>query len=302
MLLSSCVVWRHVRFEDFRDDCPHGDERLQRLIWERLDESLAWLESTTGVRRSGTTPRTRARPAGATTPASSPQLWRARRARSGCGESVPDRAEQLVLATGGFPVRVARERGLLVRSNRLERGRRARPRARPRRGDRRATWTSSTRARCRRRPRGSARRTTSALSQLYGGRARVTNERGEEFFPQPPCVARERPRAGDRATARRDGVVRARRSERPEGAGRPRGGRRGRRGGRSCARARRGGRHAHARRASRRRARPSASRGRHADRGALRGRRGRRRRRERRLRERPRAGARPRPRRRRVAR
>ena len=50
MLLSSCVVWRHVRFEDFRDDCPHGDERLQRLIWERLDESLAWLESTTGVR------------------------------------------------------------------------------------------------------------------------------------------------------------------------------------------------------------------------------------------------------------
>ncbi len=25
------------------------------------------------------------------------------------------------------------------------------------------------------------------LSQLYGGRARVTNERGEEFFPQPPA-------------------------------------------------------------------------------------------------------------------
>ncbi len=50
MLLSSCVVWRHLRFDDFRDDCPQGDERLQRLIWERLDESLAWLESTTGVR------------------------------------------------------------------------------------------------------------------------------------------------------------------------------------------------------------------------------------------------------------
>ena len=45
MLLSSCVVWRHVRFEHFRDDCPHGDERLQRSIWERLDDSLAWLES-----------------------------------------------------------------------------------------------------------------------------------------------------------------------------------------------------------------------------------------------------------------
>jgi hypothetical protein len=31
-------------------------------------------------------------------------------------------AEQLVLATGGFPVRVARERGLLVRSNRWSGG------------------------------------------------------------------------------------------------------------------------------------------------------------------------------------
>ncbi len=50
MLLSSCVVWRHLRFEDFRLECPRGDERLQRLIWERLDESLAWLESTTRVR------------------------------------------------------------------------------------------------------------------------------------------------------------------------------------------------------------------------------------------------------------
>src|SRR6476659_1179745 len=45
MLLSSCVVWRHLEWERFRADCPGGNERLQRLIWERLDDSLRWLES-----------------------------------------------------------------------------------------------------------------------------------------------------------------------------------------------------------------------------------------------------------------
>ena len=45
MLLSSCVVWRHLEWERFRAECPGGDESLQRLIWERLDESLGWLES-----------------------------------------------------------------------------------------------------------------------------------------------------------------------------------------------------------------------------------------------------------------
>ena len=45
MLLSSCVVWRHLDCEDFRAECPGGDEALQRLIWERLDDALAWLVS-----------------------------------------------------------------------------------------------------------------------------------------------------------------------------------------------------------------------------------------------------------------
>ena len=45
MLLSSCVIWRHLDFDDFRAECPGGDERLQRLIWERLDDALAWLVS-----------------------------------------------------------------------------------------------------------------------------------------------------------------------------------------------------------------------------------------------------------------
>jgi fumarate reductase flavoprotein subunit len=45
MLLSSCVVWRFREWEDFRSECPTGDERLQRVVWERLDDGLAWLES-----------------------------------------------------------------------------------------------------------------------------------------------------------------------------------------------------------------------------------------------------------------
>jgi fumarate reductase flavoprotein subunit len=45
MLLSSCVIWRYHTLADFRRECPGGDERLQRLIVERLDDALAWLES-----------------------------------------------------------------------------------------------------------------------------------------------------------------------------------------------------------------------------------------------------------------
>jgi fumarate reductase flavoprotein subunit len=45
MLLSSCVIWRFREWEDFRAECPTGDDRLQRLVWERLDDGIAWLES-----------------------------------------------------------------------------------------------------------------------------------------------------------------------------------------------------------------------------------------------------------------
>jgi succinate dehydrogenase/fumarate reductase flavoprotein subunit len=45
MLLSSGVVWRHREWEDFRRECPGGDERLQRVIWERLDDAIDWLVS-----------------------------------------------------------------------------------------------------------------------------------------------------------------------------------------------------------------------------------------------------------------
>jgi len=49
MLLSSCVIWRHRDWEDFRRECPEGDERLQRLVWERLDDAIDWLLSLGAV-------------------------------------------------------------------------------------------------------------------------------------------------------------------------------------------------------------------------------------------------------------
>jgi succinate dehydrogenase/fumarate reductase flavoprotein subunit len=45
MRLSSGVIWRHRDFETFRAECPDGDARLQRLIFERLDSDIDWLES-----------------------------------------------------------------------------------------------------------------------------------------------------------------------------------------------------------------------------------------------------------------
>jgi len=45
MRLSSGFVWRYREFDRFRRECPHGDPKLQRLVYERLDADLAWLES-----------------------------------------------------------------------------------------------------------------------------------------------------------------------------------------------------------------------------------------------------------------
>jgi fumarate reductase flavoprotein subunit len=115
MLLSSCVIWRHRSFEAFAAECPDGDPALQRLVWERLDDGLGWLESlgapiaaretgnplTTGVRfdARGLT-EALVRMAGGV------------RLETPLGE--PD--GEVVLATGGFGVRFARERGLALRA------------------------------------------------------------------------------------------------------------------------------------------------------------------------------------------
>jgi succinate dehydrogenase/fumarate reductase flavoprotein subunit len=44
MLLSSGFLWRHRDFDSFRAECPDGDPQLQRLLHERLDRALDWLE------------------------------------------------------------------------------------------------------------------------------------------------------------------------------------------------------------------------------------------------------------------
>jgi hypothetical protein len=117
MLLSSCVVWRHLEWERFRAECPGGDELLQRLIWGRLDESLSWLESL------GAEPVWRDTENPLTTGRRYDPIRLTRLLAEAAGEveletPLPEDAEApLLLATGGFPGRLARERGLLLRAN-----------------------------------------------------------------------------------------------------------------------------------------------------------------------------------------
>jgi fumarate reductase flavoprotein subunit len=118
MLLSSGVVWRYRSFEEFRRQCPAGEPRLQRAIVERLDAALDWLESLGAPVVSSQTanPLTTGRrfdPRGLTE-----ALVRAAGDVSfGRGLVPGDGTGPLVLATGGFPVRLAREHGLPVRAN-----------------------------------------------------------------------------------------------------------------------------------------------------------------------------------------
>ena len=114
MLLSSCVVWRHLDWDDFRAECPGGDEALQRLIWERLDDALDWLVSLGAepVWQDTENPRT-------TGKRFDPRALTELLARDVELET-PLPAEPtppLVLATGGFAKRLADERGLLLRAN-----------------------------------------------------------------------------------------------------------------------------------------------------------------------------------------
>ena len=116
MLLSSGVVWRHRSPEAFREECPGGDPALQRLIVERLDDGLDWLERTAvpAVERDTRNPRTigrRFEPR--------PLTEALVRATGGVALSeplsdLPD--EPVVLATGGFAAGLARECGLALRA------------------------------------------------------------------------------------------------------------------------------------------------------------------------------------------
>ena len=185
MLLSSGVIWRYRSLEEFRAQCPDGDERLQRLVFERLDEGLEWLESlgapvvtrqtenplTTGVRFD--------------TEGLTEALFRAA-GEVRLEQSVTVTGDSLVLATGGFqgdPELVERyvrpAAPLRVRAN---------------------PWSAGDGLRVGL-DRGSAlsngldefygRNMADVdfdepgfvpLAQVYGRHARIFNERGEEFF------------------------------------------------------------------------------------------------------------------------
>jgi fumarate reductase flavoprotein subunit len=117
MRLSSCVIWRYRTLERFRSECPDGDPELQALVFERLEAGLAWLEALGArvVARETANPRTlgwRFDPEGLTT-----ALVRAA-GKIRLETPLPRDAEPpVVLATGGFPARLARERGLPLRAN-----------------------------------------------------------------------------------------------------------------------------------------------------------------------------------------
>jgi len=182
MLLSSCVIWRFREWDDFRAECPSGDERLQRTVWDRLDDGIAWLESlgATVVKHETGNPRTAGKrfdPRGLTE-----TLVRAA-GDVRLGETTD---EPTILATGGF-----QGDAQLVREH-IRPGGELRLRANP--------WSAGDGMR-----HGLARGGELSagldefygrnmpdtdfteeqfvpLAQLYGRVARVFNERGEEFF------------------------------------------------------------------------------------------------------------------------
>src|SRR5215212_2486615 len=99
MAWSSGVIWRHAAWEDFRRECPSGDAVLQRLVFERLDDDLDWLEAHGALVAEPETgnPRTVGRRFDAASIARS--LARDVRVRTPL-RSLP--GVPLVLATGGF--------------------------------------------------------------------------------------------------------------------------------------------------------------------------------------------------------
>jgi FAD binding domain-containing protein len=108
---------RVLEWERFRAECPGGDQLLQRLIWERLDDSLRWLESLGAepVWRDTENPLTTGR---RYEPRALTGLLVAAAGEVELETPLPDGAEPpVLLATGGFPGRLAGERGLLLRAN-----------------------------------------------------------------------------------------------------------------------------------------------------------------------------------------
>jgi fumarate reductase flavoprotein subunit len=188
MLLSSGVIWRYESFDEFRRQCPGGDERLQRLVWDRLDEALDWLEALGApvTQKETENPLTTGRRFDP--PALTDALVRAA-GDVRLGEAAPEDVEPLLLATGGFQgsaelvaEHIAPAARLPLRANPwsvgdglrlgLERG-----------GSLSAGMDEFYGRNMPDAPFGEADFVPAA--QLYASRARTANDRGEEFLTDP---------------------------------------------------------------------------------------------------------------------
>jgi fumarate reductase flavoprotein subunit len=110
MLLSSGFIWRYRSVDIHMDQCPAADESLAGTIVGQFDDALDWLEAM-GVElltRETGNPLT----IGARFNPKQLVTTLARDVRLGETTSEP-----AVLATGGFPVRLARTREVLLRAN-----------------------------------------------------------------------------------------------------------------------------------------------------------------------------------------
>jgi succinate dehydrogenase/fumarate reductase flavoprotein subunit len=185
MLLSSGFVWRHRSADAFRSECPGGDPALQRLIVERLDDALDWLERTASpaIERETGNPRTvgrRFEPRALTE-----ALVRAAGEVSLSQPLVELPEEPVVLATGGFAARLARERGLPLRAAPWSEGdglRLARERGAALAGDPDEFYGRAMPAH----PARVAEADFVRAAQLYGRFARVVDDDGRPVFSGEP--------------------------------------------------------------------------------------------------------------------
>ena len=204
MLLSSCVIWRYSSFDEFRRQCPAGDARLQRLVWERLDDALDWLESlgapvTQAETDNPLTTGRRFDPAGLTE-----ALVRA----AGDVRLGETTSEPQILATGGFQgseelveEHIAPAAPLPLRANPWSAGDGLRH------GLARGGSLSAGMDEFygRNMPDGRFGEADFVpAAQLYAARARIVNERGEEFLTEPVDWSETRV---VQATAKQPGAV-----------------------------------------------------------------------------------------------
>jgi fumarate reductase flavoprotein subunit len=185
MLFSSGVVWRYRELDAFQAECPAGDPALQRLVHERLDEGLDWLEALGApvLERDTGNPRTVGRRFD--TYGLTEALGRAA-AEVHLRRPVPlDYEGPLVLGTGGFPAAVAERLRLILRANPWSMGDGlwlARRRGAATAGDLDEFYGRNLPAP----PAHVDEEGFVGLAQVYGRFALVVDLAGERFGPEPP--------------------------------------------------------------------------------------------------------------------